>query len=187
MSFWGIEIMHYGILAIVERPDEITKDTIESAVSSVMEPTRDQNWDWFMVGGRWTGSLDGFDPEIAYQEVCDLCGGTGDRATHRGEPKDHQHPSGCNGCLGKGTRTTWPTSWPFRLGDVLPVEQLTAEHVDKFYAVVVSGYGQWFGVERYEPWHDEITGRFIRTDKPPIEWLKKDHGSYLAVVVDCHN
>jgi hypothetical protein len=39
-------------------------------------------WDWWQIGGRWTGALtQDYDPtkDIENQEWCDLCGGTGNR------------------------------------------------------------------------------------------------------------
>lgn len=40
-------------------------------------------WDWWQIGGRWTGELDGdYDPrqDIENQEWCNICDGTGNRS-----------------------------------------------------------------------------------------------------------
>jgi hypothetical protein len=92
-------------------------------------------WDWFTIGGRWTGHLaqlvtgQPYDPSIdpANVERCDLCQGTGVR-------RDGLGPAGsCNGCLdpnagpdawskpGRGFDTKWPTQWAPRPDlDVVP-------------------------------------------------------------------
>lgn len=178
---------HFGVIVLIDKPDTLTEESILAAVDAVLDRYRDDKFDWFQVGGRWTGHFDGYDPEKdpATLEMCDLCGGTGDRATHRHEPRAGQHKTGCNGCLGTGAKQKWPTTWPFRAGDCKPASALTEKDLD-IYAVVVSDY-DWFGGERYEPWHSGDEGKFIREDVPPLAWLLKEHGDKLAVIVDCHN
>lgn len=179
--------MHYAVLAIVEKPEELTKESVSAAVEAVLEPYYETKWDWFQIGGRWTGTFDGYDPDKDEStfETCNLCGGTGDRATWRKEPRDQQHPSGCNGCNGTGRTQKWPTDWKFRPQDCKPVTALTQADLDKFYAVCLSdGYG-WKGGEEFEPWRTD--DKFVKRDKPPLDWLVSEFGDKIAVVVDCHN
>lgn len=84
--------------------------------------------DWFQIGGRWTGTLDGYKPEadIANYKKCDLCGATGKRD---GRP--------CNGCtdydpqtqthkpgrFGVGMAFEWPTHWKEHEGDALALSK----------------------------------------------------------------
>lgn len=66
-----------------------------------------KKWDWWQVGGRYTGLLTpDYDPETdpVNQEKCFLCGGTGKRL-------DMQVENGCNGCRGTGRKTKWPSEW----------------------------------------------------------------------------
>jgi hypothetical protein len=90
-------------------------------------------WDWFTIGGRWTGHLaqlvtgQPYSPETdpANIEPCDYCDGTGVR-------RDGITPGTCNACLdtsdstawdkpGRGFRTKWPTQWVTRPDlDVVP-------------------------------------------------------------------
>lgn len=90
-------------------------------------------WDWFTVGGRWTGHLaqlvtgEPYAPatDPANVERCDYCDGTGVR-------RDGITPGTCNSCLdstdpgawnkpGRGYRTKWPTQWAPRPDlDVVP-------------------------------------------------------------------
>lgn len=171
--------MHYGILVIVNPMDDI-----DAAVADAMEPYGDgKEWDWFQIGGRWTGHFDGYDPERdpANIQTCDLCGGTGDRADLT-PPEWKAKCGGCNGCHGKGQKSKWPTQWKRHSGDVKPVEALTAKDVD-LYAICVEGYG-WQAKEVYRPFSAEP---FVPLPMPSVEEIKAKFPHHLAVVVDCHN
>jgi hypothetical protein len=184
--------MHYSNLVIIERPDEgeaLDEEYVTEAVSTAMGPHEEQGgfWDWYQVGGRWSGTLDDYDPETdpKNSETCDYCGGTGDRATFRKEDPALQHPSGCNACLGKGKRTTWPTQWGFRTGDVQPIDKITQEQYERFYRVVTPS-GRKYDKERLEPWHEKIEDWTKPLAMPPLEWLKTEYPDHLVVVVDNH-
>lgn len=180
--------MHYSVIVIVDKPDDETD--IAAAVETVLEQYRDREWDWYQIGGRWTGFFDGYDPETdpANIQVCELCGGTGDRATWRKEPKDNQHESGCNGCMGKGTRAKWPTDWQLHAGDIVSVDALTAKHIEESFAIVTEY--DWHGGEKYIPWTTENgngDSHFMQMPKPPLAWLHESQAGKLAIIVDCHN
>lgn len=88
-------------------------------------------WDWWVIGGRWTGVLSEYDPKAdpANLESCVICGGTGKREragcpfaldwTDKKWDDWVAWSGGCNSCQGKGERIA------FRLqpheGDVAPV------------------------------------------------------------------
>lgn len=178
--------MHYSVLAIIDRPDVIDKESIEAEVEGIMRRHGDgDKWDWYQIGGRWSGVLDGYDPETDQKNIvtCNLCGGTGKRP-------DMAVMNGCNGCRGTGKHVEWPTQWGFREGDCKPVAELTQEELDKFYAVCD---GSWFGGKDYVPWAVKPDGTadydamFPRREMPPLDWLKREYAGKLAVVVDCHN
>lgn len=79
-----------------------------------------KKWDWWTVGGRFTGLFSpDYDPakDSANQEVCFLCRGTGKRL-------DMVVDNGCNGCKGTGVREKWPTQWKPHSGDQITVAQL---------------------------------------------------------------
>jgi hypothetical protein len=168
--------MHYGALVIFSsRPKEL-----DSAMESVMRDGKDIYWDWYQIGGRWTGTLSGYDPDSdpANIEVCGFCNGTGNRP-------DMDVANGCNGCQGKGKHVKWPTQWAKHPGDIVPVSQLTGDAIEKnFLYVVLSDHG-FFSGERYEPWRTE--DKFAKTDLPPLSWIKQQYKDGIAVVVDCHN
>jgi hypothetical protein len=57
--------MHFSLLVITDqKPDE-------AQLASLMAPfceegseiEENQKWDWYQLGGRWTGHFDGYDPE----------------------------------------------------------------------------------------------------------------------------
>jgi hypothetical protein len=90
-------------------------------------------WDGWMIGGRFTGRLSGYDATEDPQnwETCPLCGGTGERPGGREEFGDewYERNQGCNGCQGRGWGVKWPTQFAEhegdlqRLGDVLPLRE----------------------------------------------------------------
>jgi hypothetical protein len=75
----------------------------------------DGYWDWYQIGGRWTGYLspylkdgDGvYNPEEdpVNRVLCDFCDATGTRTDLEGGPRE------CNACSGTGERALWPTQW----------------------------------------------------------------------------
>jgi hypothetical protein len=91
-----------------------TEDQIEEAVAEQMTPfdengawfSNGSRWDWYVVGGRFTGLLDGYDPteDPVNMVVCNLCQGSGIRPGGREQFGDvwFEGCNGCNGCHGKG-------------------------------------------------------------------------------------
>jgi hypothetical protein len=136
--------MHYYALAIIPAEGDIesqveqamapydenshqTQRVTEDGESWMINP--DGLWDWYQIGGRWTGTFDGYDPETdpANLETCQLCGGTGRRddelARQWRASGEWSQDFGCNGCNG-GKKVAWPTQWKFRKGDVILAEGL---------------------------------------------------------------
>ncbi len=162
--------MHFGVLVIVD-----SNLDPETAVEELLSPGQGDWWDWWTIGGRYTGCLnDAYDPkkDEANIETCSLCQGTGKRA-------DMEVANGCNGCQGKGKRVKWATQWAKHKGDVISVDDLP----DADFFVVVTPYDTWHK-ERWEPWEDE---KLRKLSMPPLEYLKAEWKGYTAVVVDCHN
>ncbi len=123
---------------------------VEAAVAEQMAPFEENEewfadgsrWDWYQIGGRWTGKLDGYDPNAdpANDESCELCGGMGTRTDQLGRDSGHhtrepnvddgvcvrcgQAGCGCRGycnaCGGAGHKQKWPTQWAQHAGDVAP-------------------------------------------------------------------
>lgn len=173
--------MHYSNLVIIEETGDI-----EKAVEQAMGAHEDKGgfWDWYQIGGRWTGALDGYDPEKDERNIktCSLCGGTGDRKD-LSPPEWKAECGGCNGCHGTGKEIVWPTSWAKHPGDVAPIETVTDEAFGRFYRIVTP-FGRHYERERYTPWAED---KFQKLDMPPLAWLKKEYEGHLVVVVDNHS
>ncbi|MGA2962244.1 MAG: hypothetical protein ABSD96_11275 [Candidatus Korobacteraceae bacterium] len=197
--------MHSAVLVIVPQ---------DSSVAEVLAPYRDLEFDYYVVGGRFTGLLDGYDAEHDPDnfETCVLCNGTGKRIelpgpieTHKFDAdldasqwvkemdysrttREHQESlGGCNGCHGKGTHLKPPSEWKPYDGDDILLANLTAEQYEgKFYAVCLGVRG-WYSSERRIPWGPDEK-RVQPLELPPLEWLKSNgwEGD-RAVVVDCHS
>ena len=187
--------MHYSNLVIIE-----TTDDVEKAVEQAMGASEDQGgfWDWYQIGGRWTGVLDGYEPDEDPRNVeeCFCCGGTGFRNDAIGKQAREREPSyTCNGCgdikdgkwthgkHGPGKHTSW--SYAKHPGDIAPIDTLTEEAYGRFYRIVTP-YARTFGGDEYMPWKE--TGEcFKRREKPPLDWLKKEYEGHIVVVVDNHS
>ena len=100
--------MSHASLLIALDPVEmdLAAGDVDTAIAWQMEPF-DENgewfksgsrWDWYVVGGRFTGQLSGYDPATDQRNfaICKWCGGTGQR-------KYMVIVGGCNGCDGTGT------------------------------------------------------------------------------------
>lgn len=134
---------HFSCLVIL--PKSINTKTIEAVeptITRLLAPfdERDEwaregsHWDWWSIGGRYTGHLDGYDPSKDPKNIvpCDLCNRTGVRRDAVGVANkfpEHELPAAqaklvghthgwCNGCDGNGTRSVWPTQFQARDGDV---------------------------------------------------------------------
>jgi hypothetical protein len=184
--------MHYCNLVIVKRKGRDVSEPfdLEAAVAQAMGPHEDQGgfWDWYQIGGRWTGTFDGYDPDTDPNNIliCDLCLGTGKR-------KDMDVANGCNGCSGTGKMVTWPTQWGLHPGDIIPVDHLTEDHLSKKFYRIVTPHG-CYQEERYEPWAEE---KFAKLSMPTLKWLLEEFAGdepqyekgaeYIAVIVDNHD
>ena len=127
--------MHYHAEVVLRPGQEL------AAIMAPHEEVYDENtdtlsgiWDWYQIGGRWTGVKSSqYDPEKdpANIERCGICGGTGYRNDAIGQDARRQETSyTCNGCgaikdgkwthgeHGKGYSLKWPTSWKTYAGDI---------------------------------------------------------------------
>jgi len=116
--------MHKGIILIVKASD---RDEAQSEAEDFLIPYEDQVLDWWQIGGRWTGILDGYDPEKdpINIETCPQCNGTGKRDDLIGRRMKEDNPDfTCNSCKGEGKRVKWPTQWEEHKGDILPLDKV---------------------------------------------------------------
>lgn len=188
--------MHYLNIVIIEADDTDLEDEdfVEEAVQKAMGASEDEGgfYDWYQIGGRWTGYFDGYDPtkDPRNLEQCHLCKGTGRREDEIGRKARIEDPSyTCNGCAGTGQSVRWPSSWARHQGDIMPVASLTQAHIDGAYRIVVSGHGAFAKADLiYRPWlKGEEAFTEASREMPPLDWIKAEFGEgYLAVVVDNH-
>lgn len=182
--------MHYSVLVILPngvKPDPADREMVKRAVADLIERWRGKHFDWWQVGGRWTGVLSEYDPEKDERnvETCRFCAGTGKRgdAIAALNPDQMKALNGCNGCKGTGRELKWPTQWvPFE-GDVQPTEKITPEMAKKFYTYVLPSPKKW---RAWEGWNSRA--KEFKEDKSwDILAVLKDHPGHYAVVVDTHN
>lgn len=121
-----------------------------------------KKWDWWQLGGRWTGKLvPGYDPneDPSNKQTCGLCGGTGKRL-------DMECANGCNGCNGTGIETKWPTQWK-SVADRMQLKNIPVEALRDF--------AERKAATDYDAVHAVLAGR------PVITWteaVSKNNGRY---------
>jgi hypothetical protein len=144
-------------------------------------------WDWYVVGGRWNGAFDKYDPAADprnYQR-CTMCGGTGrrdDALAREWRAKDPSYTCNCNWCDGTGKELKWNSDWVpqnnVRLAKLVPADFVP------FACVTPDG-----------AWHESAEmGWFAATsnEKEPGAWEAEfrsymaQYPDHLAVLVDCH-
>lgn len=145
-------------------------------------------WDWYQVGGRWSGFLTEYDPESnpKNKQVCFLCGGTGMRTDDLGNKFRETNPEyKCNGCNGTGIQTKWPTQFAPYEGDILPILLVKD---DKIPFAIVTPEGEWIE-------HGDMGWWGIVTDEKDADTWKSEARTILnkymdenhsIIVVDCH-
>jgi hypothetical protein len=108
---------------------------VHEAVVELMKPYDEEAtsdgegfWDWWQIGGRWTGVFAEYDPvqDPENWETCFICGGTSYRIDEIGNRTRLEDPHfTCNGCndptTPPGVAVKWPTQWRRYEGDILPV------------------------------------------------------------------
>lgn len=148
-------------------------------------------WDWWVVGGRWTGWLDDYDPDADARNIerCITCGGTGRRTDacriEAENPGWTARTGGCNGCEGKGVRPVWPSSRVRHPGDVVtPAQWLACDKEHKTPYSFVAGESAlhrqtWNGSDFIETpdWEAVVLAGITQLDRM---------GGFRLAVVDYH-
>ena len=189
---------HFATLVLVG--ERLDYSEAEDAAGALLAPYAEDDewfregsrWDWWVIGGRWTGALDPeYDPftDLRNTEVCDLCSGTGirpDGLERFGEEWVRQ-VNGCNGCKGKGTRIAFALAPHPK--DVLPVRDLPDDFVP---AALVTPDGKWHERGRYGFWGMMIDDENDQEPKEKDVWeatyraLLEQYPEATAILVDCH-
>jgi hypothetical protein len=182
--------MHWFGAAVV--PPGIAREDIEPYVEKVMaascEGTNPQGvWDWWQVGGRWTGVWGEYDPttDPRNSETCKLCNGTGRRPdAERFGPAWMESTGGCNGCK-SGTAAKWPTQWAAYDGDIITVTALLNNPPLRRPTAVFLPGGSW----KIREWWDGEEWRETAEDEWPqvLADALEPHRGQSLVVVDFHS
>jgi hypothetical protein len=154
--------MHTLLIVFTDKPTDLN-------VKRIMEPfyendgaNPDGKWDWYQIGGRWTGLFDNYeaDKDPVNSEPCWLCGATGKRI-------DMVVENGCNACHGTGTAVKHPSEWVRHDEDIQKAGEIKTwpEYIGK------SPY-----IDSQGGWHDEGV----------LEYAQANPGLF-AVVVDFHD
>lgn len=115
-------------------------------------------WDWWRLGGRWTGIWSNYEPrkDPANYETCFLCHGTGRRVDENARTWRQQAPDyTCNGCgpaagTVPGVALKWPTQWAQRPDlDLVPVTHLLAVDDQLLPTALVAAPDLWLARETW--------------------------------------
>lgn len=188
--------MHYFAAVLIPAGGDV-----EELVTAAMEPYyegeyEDGWWDWWVIGGRWTGVWSEHDPheDPANWETCWLCGGTGLRNDDAGRLHRAANPQyDCNGCGLRraddpptarplGMKLKHPSDWARCEGDVVTVAQYrNCAAVREPFAVVTPK-----AVEMHEVWNGE---GFDKTENWREVLMAAVDGfeDHRVVVVDYHS
>ena len=145
----------------------------------------DAFYDWYEVGGRYTGRHDNYkgweDP--INMEICDLCRGTGQRTDNVAAANDGMKATrGCNGCHGDGVKVKY--SFGPHAQDVMALKDVRADL--ECYTVIIAR-----DLDEEPEIHHVDGSDFVKTgftgDNVPA-FLKDENitDGYL-VTVDYHN
>lgn len=177
--------MHRCIFVLVNPP--VGEATLEDRIEAILEPFSESrndgpgHFDWFQIGGRWTGKITGYDPEKDPANIvtCELCAGTGTRPGGRRQFGEEWFKAcgGCNGCHGRGKTLAHPTEWKAK-GSLAPVATVLRER-RLFPTAIVTPDGEWHELDWDSGDMDE------KEPKGAVEILGR-HREATAVTVDIH-
>jgi len=156
----------------------------------------ESQWDWYEIGGRWTGLYSDYDPykDEANQEVCCICKGTGIRddwatvnenGTKTFKDDWAKKCNGCNGCLGTGKHTKF--SLKDFDGDILPASAVLSMFEEKGAPfAILTPEGDWVERGKMGWWG------MVSNEKDQNAWNEAakrvidKFSNCTAVVADCH-
>jgi len=202
--------MHKGVILLV-KPKGKDERNLRARAADLAEIFLNDGYgdgrvrDWYQLGGRWTGTLTGYDPykDPSNLSTCEYCGGTGDRKDLT-PPEWKKECKGCNVCAGTGK------SLNFDLvkvdDDIMPltdkkvlsrVEEWAKDWEKIRLKEVEEGKEQHKGDQSMQGYFLKLQGSII-ADEFSFESnvydtvvgtnkLPKSFKGYWAVVVDMHN
>jgi hypothetical protein len=152
--------MHYFGAAVA--PSDTTRELAEKVIDPILAPHQEWQkseddyggvWDWYVVGGRWTGEWATYDPweDPDNQEICRTCNGTGERPGGKEQfgAEWYVWCHGCNGCSGTGTHVKFAPDFKPCTDDVLSVKQFLSGEYRLPYTLFLPG-GEVLQKETFE-------------------------------------
>lgn len=186
--------MHFSLIVHIEN-----KNSIKEQIDDILSEHKEQ-WDWYQIGGRWSGNLGKSDPKDNPEnwETCPICNGTGLRNDKLGKEARKKDPAyTCNGCSKfngekrayqdpehPGQRLKWPTEWKAAEDDIVHVSEVNPKA--DWYAMIIEY--DWITKEFWNPntkKFEPINEYAEKTVKEILDDFKIKDG-YL-VQVDIHN
>lgn len=144
------------------------------------------HWDFYQIGGRWSGALDGYDPHEDPRNVtvCELCNGTGLRTDQVAVEHRKRDPNyKCNGCAGRGKHVRWPTQWRPHQGDVQQPAAVVAKGFIPY--TLVTQEAKWLCREEWNDEKREFEETMEDWDGFVVQCLERHRGR--VVLVDYHS
>jgi hypothetical protein len=153
-------------------------------------------WDWYQIGGRWTGAISGYDPNLDPRNwrTCDLCNGTGTRRQPiPNDPSWKPKKGVCNGCqqyrklgvpLGKEVAFTVAE----HEGDIATVGSLLKVDEGKPFIpfAVLTPMGEWAERGTMGWWAIVTDKKDDGAWKKQVVRVYEKYKENVAVLVDCH-
>lgn len=181
--------MHFLHIVIIPGIDNPAMGDIENSVDDAMSYFENRKYDWYQIGGRWTGFFDDYDPDTdsANIIICKWCNGTGMRNDLVGQNLRKENPDyKCNSCQGKGEHPVRPTEYKPHLEDCVSVPEylsiIETNPKDKLPYSILFPDGSWI---EEESWDGEKIQENDNYHNDIIVNLQK-YIDCLAVVVDYH-
>jgi hypothetical protein len=186
--------MHFFAAIIIPPAIPLNNDAddLDVYIEKTMESGYENMYDWYQLGGRWTGIWSTYKPEKDENnwEACDLCDADGMR-----RDLDGGTATICNACGGDKTRLKWPTSWAPSILDMQPARHLLNSTLDvPYYVVTPSGEWEEFSDDSYSPLNPDETeaARELRDQdskraaREAFNTLLKKYPDTHLQVIDCH-
>ncbi len=169
----------------------ILVDSNNNVIKCVKRTNPNRKWDWWVIGGRWTGTFINDDPtkNPKNYERCFICEGSGSRLDMTGvdwsRKGNEMFPcigSGCNACYGSGMVLKHPPNFE-RSGDICPVAELKEDFTPFAFLTpegewIEKGQMGWFACVSNEKDKDEW--------KDSCRKILDKYKDCIAVAVDCH-
>lgn len=171
---------------------EILAPFSEDLITEDGEYNQNGKWDWWQLGGRWTGIWSDYNPaaDPANQALCWLCQGTGLRNDRLGQQQREQDPTyTCNGCgydneTPSGVMVKHATQWAERPDvDVIPIAALLAKDDIAMPTAIASPGSRWI---EQETWNGTEFIEDVNWQKTAREFLQNHRDCYIAAV-DIHS